>query len=175
MHEGGVNKLETRVQILEMFQGADFVLLTETWHFPSQHFPHVEGFDSLAVTHTMQLGKTKALKHSGGVVAYFRSHFNPNLSQWKKGNHNFYLWLQVNRGVVVDLFVSMVYVTPVGSKHESESLFQNLVRNIIEVQTLGGIVLLGGDYNACTTMLLDTIDINNLCELLQALGFMETK
>jgi hypothetical protein len=81
MHEGGVNKLETRVQILEMFQGADLVLLTETWHFPSQHFPHVEGFDSLAVTHTMQLGKTKALKHSGGVVAYFRSHFNPNLSQ----------------------------------------------------------------------------------------------
>jgi hypothetical protein len=30
---GGVNKLETWVQILELFQGADFVLLTETWHF----------------------------------------------------------------------------------------------------------------------------------------------
>jgi hypothetical protein len=35
MHWGGVNKLEMGVQILELFQGADLVLLTETWHFPS--------------------------------------------------------------------------------------------------------------------------------------------
>ncbi len=53
MHGGGVNKLETRVEILELFQGADLVLLTETWHFPSQHLPHVETFDSLAVAHIM--------------------------------------------------------------------------------------------------------------------------
>jgi hypothetical protein len=38
------------------------VLLTETWHFPCQQLPHVEGFDSLVVTHTMQLGKTKSDK-----------------------------------------------------------------------------------------------------------------
>jgi hypothetical protein len=49
MHEGGVNKPETRVQILELFQRVDLVLLTETWHFPSQHLPHVEGFNSLVV------------------------------------------------------------------------------------------------------------------------------
>jgi hypothetical protein len=80
MHGGGVNKLETKVEILELFQGADLVLLTETWHFPGQHLPHVEGFDSLAVARTMQIGNTKATKHSGGVVAYFRSHLRPNLS-----------------------------------------------------------------------------------------------
>jgi hypothetical protein len=34
MHGGGVNKLKMGVKILEMFQGADVVLLTETWHFP---------------------------------------------------------------------------------------------------------------------------------------------
>jgi hypothetical protein len=56
------------------------VLLTETWHFPNQQLPHVEGFDSLAVARTVQLGRTKAIKHSGGVVVYFRSHLNPNLS-----------------------------------------------------------------------------------------------
>jgi hypothetical protein len=33
MNEGDVNKLETGVQILELFQGADLVLLTEIWHF----------------------------------------------------------------------------------------------------------------------------------------------
>jgi hypothetical protein len=33
MRGGGVNKLEMGVQILEMFQGAELVLLTETWHF----------------------------------------------------------------------------------------------------------------------------------------------
>jgi hypothetical protein len=65
-----------------------------------------------------------------------------------------------------NLFVCMVYIAPIGSKHKSESLFQNLAVNIVEIQTLRGIVLLGGDFNACTTMLLDTIDINNLCELL---------
>jgi len=53
MHKGGVNKLKTGVQILELFQVADLVLLTETWHFPGQHLPHVEGFDSLAIAHTV--------------------------------------------------------------------------------------------------------------------------
>jgi hypothetical protein len=47
------------VQILELFQGVDLVLLTETWHFPSQHLPHIEGFASFAVACTMQLGKKK--------------------------------------------------------------------------------------------------------------------
>jgi len=50
MHRGGVNKLETGVQILDLFQGANLILLTETWHFPRQHLSHVEGFDSLAIT-----------------------------------------------------------------------------------------------------------------------------
>jgi hypothetical protein len=80
MHRGGVNKLETGVQILELFQGAGLVLLIETWHFPSQHLPHVEGFDSLAVARTIQLGNTKAIKHSEGVTTYFRNHLRPNLS-----------------------------------------------------------------------------------------------
>jgi len=59
----------------------------------------------------------------------------------------------------------MVYVTPIGSKHENESLFQNLVADIAEVQTLGGIVLLGGDFNARTATLLDTLDTSDLCHL----------
>jgi hypothetical protein len=62
MHGGGVNKPEMRVKILKLFQGVDLVLLTETWHFRSQQLPHVEGFDSLAVTRTMQLGKNKSDK-----------------------------------------------------------------------------------------------------------------
>jgi endonuclease/exonuclease/phosphatase (EEP) superfamily protein YafD len=51
----------------------------------------------------------------------------------------------------------------------------NLAANIVEVQTLGGIVLLGGDFNARTWALLDIIDINDLCELLQAPKLIETK
>jgi hypothetical protein len=69
----------------------------------------------------------------------------------------------------------MVYIALVGSKHESESLFQNPVADIAEVQTLGGIILLGGDFNARTTMLLDTIDISDLCELLQVHEHIETE
>jgi hypothetical protein len=53
MHGGGVNKLEMGVEILKLFQGADLVLVTETWHFLGQHLPHVERFDSLAVARTM--------------------------------------------------------------------------------------------------------------------------
>jgi endonuclease/exonuclease/phosphatase (EEP) superfamily protein YafD len=45
-------------------------------------------------------------------------------------------------------------------------LFQNMAANIIEVQTLRGIVLLGGDFNARTSTLLDTINTSDLCELL---------
>jgi hypothetical protein len=54
-------------------------------------------------------------------------------------------------------------------------LFQNLTLDIAEVQTLGSIVLLGGDFNARITTLPDIIDISDLCELLQALEFAETK
>ncbi len=67
----------------------------------------------------------------------------------------------------------MVYVAPVGSKHESEYLFQNLVVGIVEVQILGGIVLLGGDFNARIITLPDTINSNDLCELLNAHELME--
>jgi hypothetical protein len=66
-----------------------------------------------------------------------------------------------------------VYVALIGSKHENESLFQNLVADIVEVQTLGGIVLLGRDFNARTAALPDTLDISDLCELLQALELVE--
>jgi ATP-dependent protease Clp ATPase subunit len=72
------------------------------------------------------------------------------------------------RGVAPNLFIYVVYVAPIGSKQEKKSLFQNLVVNIIEVQTLGGIVLLVGDFNAHTITLLNTVDTNDLCELLQA-------
>jgi hypothetical protein len=70
-------------------------------------------------------------------------------------------------GVARNLFIYMVYIGPFGSKHESESLFRNLVADIVEGQTLGGIVLLGGDFNVCTATLVVNIDINDLCELLQ--------
>jgi hypothetical protein len=60
----------------------------------------------------------------------------------------------------------VVYVTPVGSKHESESLFQNLAADIVEVQNLRGIILLGGDFNVHTAALPNTIDTSDLCELL---------
>jgi hypothetical protein len=121
MHGGGVNKLEMGMQILEMFQGADLILLTKTWHLLGQQLSHVKGFDSLAVARIVQLGRIKVIKHSRGVVVYFRNHFSPNLSQWKKGNHDSYLWLQVSRGATPNLFIYVVYTTPVGSKHKNES------------------------------------------------------
>ncbi len=65
------------------------------------------------------------------------------------------------------MLVYVVYVALIGSKHRSESLFQNLSVDIAEVQNLWDIVLLGGDFNARTVTLLDTIDTNDLCELLQ--------
>jgi hypothetical protein len=46
-------------------------------------------------------------------------------------------------GATLDLFVYVMYVAPIGSKHERESLFQNLATYITEIQTLGGIILLG--------------------------------
>jgi len=175
MHGGDVNKLETGLEILKLFQGADLVLLIKTWHILGQHLPHVERFDSLAVARTMQLGNTKMTKHNGGVATYFCSLLRPNLSQWKEGSHDSYLWLWVNKGATPDLFVCVVYVALIGYKHDNESLLQNLVTDIVKVQTLGGIVLLGGDFNACTTALPDTIDISDLCELLQAPELTETK
>jgi UDP-N-acetylglucosamine enolpyruvyl transferase len=69
----------------------------------------------------------------------------------------------------------MVYIAPIGSKHKNESLFQNLVVDIVEVQTLRGIILLKGDFNARIATLPDTIHTSGLCELLQVPKLMETK
>ncbi len=69
----------------------------------------------------------------------------------------------------------MVYFVFVSSKHESEFLFQNLAIDIIEVQILRGIVLLGGDFNVHIAPLPYTIDINNLCELLHSPDLVETE
>ncbi len=69
--------------------------------------------------------------------------------------------------------VHVVYVALVRSKHESESLFQNLARDIVEIQILRGIVLLGGDFNARIIALPNTIDTNDLCELLQVPKLMK--
>jgi hypothetical protein len=77
--------------------------------------------------------------------------------------------------VALDLFVYVVYVALIGFKHENESLIQNLAWNIVEVQTLGGIILLGGDFNAHTITLSNTIDTNDLSELLQAPKLMKTE
>ncbi len=55
------------------------------------------------------------------------------MSQWKEGSHNSYLWIWVSRDAAPDLFVCVVYTAPIGSKHESESLFQNLATDIAEV------------------------------------------
>jgi hypothetical protein len=54
-------------------------------------------------------------------------------------------------------------------------LFQNLATTIAEVQTLGGIILLVGDFNAHIIALPDTINTNDLCELLQAFKLAETE
>jgi hypothetical protein len=62
MHGGGVNKLEMNVQKLMLFHGVNLVLLIETWHFPSQQLPHIEGCHALTIMHTMQLGKNKSDK-----------------------------------------------------------------------------------------------------------------
>jgi hypothetical protein len=51
----------------------------------------------------------------------------------------------------------VAYTAPVGFKHENEALFQNLAGDIVEVQTLGGIVLMGWDFNARSIALSNTI------------------
>jgi len=43
-------------------------------------------------------------------------------------------------------------------------MFQNLVADIAKVQTLGGVILLGGDFNARTAALPNTLDTSDLCE-----------
>jgi len=50
-----------------------------------------------------------------------------------------------------------------------------MVADIVEIQTLEGIILLGGDFNARTTALPNTINTSDLCELLQAPKLAETK
>jgi hypothetical protein len=123
---------------------------------------------------SMQLGKTKAIKHTGGYYLLpqppqpkliIMEGRKPQFLSMAMGQHGCCPWFVYLRG----------YTTPVGSKHKSKSLFQNLGVDITKVQTLRGIILLGGDFNARITTILDTIDISDLCELLQAPELVETQ
>ncbi len=69
----------------------------------------------------------------------------------------------------------MLYTVLVGFQHERESLFGNLVVNITKVQTLRSIILLGRDFNAHATTLLDTINTSDFYELLRVPEFVETE
>jgi len=66
-----------------------------------------------------------------------------------------------------------VYIAPISSKHENESLFQNLVADIVKVQIMAVIVLLRGDFNALTVALPNTLNTSDHCELLQVLELAE--
>jgi hypothetical protein len=126
------------------------------------------------VARIVKLGKTKAIKHSGGLLLTSV----PTLTQTCHSGRKEAMILIYGYGSIgfaLELFVCVVYVAHVNSKHDNESLFQNLVTNIVEVQTLGGILLLGGDLNVRTATLLNTIDINDLCELLQVHELIEIK
>jgi hypothetical protein len=113
------------------------------------------------------------IKHNGGCCLFLQPPQPKPITM--EGSHDSYLWLPVSKGVALDLFVYVVYVAIVGSKHESKSLFQNLTVNIVEVQILKGIILLGGDFNVRTIALPNTIDISDLRELLQTPKLAETK
>ncbi len=124
----------------------------------------------------VQLGKTKVIKHNGGGLLFiFVATLAQTCHNGRKEAMIIIYGYWSSRGVALDLFVYVVYATPIGSKHESESLFQNLVVNIVEVQILGGVVLLGGDFNARIVTLPYTIDTSDLCELLHALELVETE
>ncbi len=71
--------------------------------------------------------------------------------------------------------LSLCCTLPLLGINTSKSLVENLIADIIKVQTLGSIVLLGGDFNAHATTLQDTIDTSNLYELLLAPEFVETE
>jgi hypothetical protein len=64
-------------------------------------------------------------------------------------------------------FGSRNLATPcLGRKPKARVATQSLATDIAEVQILRGIILLGGDFNARIVALLDTINTNDLCELL---------
>jgi hypothetical protein len=93
------------------------------------------------------LGTKKTIKHRGGLLFISATTSAQTChSGRKKGSHDSYLWLRVNRGVAPDLFVCVVYATFVGSKHKNEFMFQNLAINIVKVQKSKGHNIIGRGF-----------------------------
>jgi hypothetical protein len=56
----------------------------------------------------MQLGKTKAIKHSGGVVVYFRNHLSLKLVIMERRKPQLLSMATVSRGAAPYLFIYVV-------------------------------------------------------------------
>jgi len=65
------------------------------------------------------------------------------------------------------LYICLAYVPPESSSYVESSLFADLLKDFAEIQALGGLLLVAGDFNAHTAEGPDCTDLGDLAELLQ--------
>ncbi len=115
------------IGLLDIFDKAHVVCLSETWHRPCETMPQVPGFVAFAVARCVQPGATGGGRHSGGIAAYVRHELSGNVTEWKKGCHDLYLWLRIDRGDLPDLFICVIYAGPKGTQYADETLLLRIL------------------------------------------------
>lgn len=146
--------LASTIHVLQAVSSSDVLLLTETWAESPDDTPALEGYERIAVTRPWK--HSGAGRASGGLVCYVKRHLSKYITQWKASADASLLWLKFDKalGLSQHLFVCLAYVWPEKSTHynhpQATQPFDTLSEDIAEIYSLGGEVLLTGDFNART-------------------------
>ena len=140
--------------LLDTASTADVLLLTETWLDPEETAPPIVGYQCISMSRPWKhYGAGRA---SGGLACYVKDHLSRHVKQWKKSDDASLLWLQFDKAVGFhkDLFLCLTYIWPEGATHYehpcSINAFDTMTEDVAEIYSIGGLVLLAGDFNART-------------------------
>ncbi len=157
----------------DLFADADLVLLTETHQMPQQTLPTLPGYTCISTARP--LPKETAVRNKGGVAAYVKADLAGDVSHWKAAADGSYLWLRIKRNstALPDIFVCIAYIAPLSSVahsrfHALPDPVQRIYDDVATVKSLGGLVLLAGDFNARTRENPDYVRCADLADVLQA-------
>ena len=133
---------------------SDILLLTETWCEADERAAELVGFQCICVSRPWK--HLAAARASGWSACYVKQQLAPFVKQWNASPDASLLWLQLDKSIDFerDLFICLTYVWHEGSSHYSHHLavdaFDALAEDVAEIYSMGGHVLLCGDFNART-------------------------
>lgn len=140
--------------VVEVMDKSDVLIFTETWLLNDDEIPTVL-VDSFHCHGIYRERRSQHGRQSGGVLVCIRKHFN-NVTVFRTHIEAGILWVRFSGAS--DTYMGACYFPPADASHWkrcSIDPFDTLLNDVADISSLGGKVILCGDFNARTGTLPD--------------------